>query len=82
MHTVFLQAQKQSGKERNEKPLLDIFVKAKDAPQMVAGLQYFVKKVVSKADIGSTKAEREIVRWSCRTADDALALIVASGSVT
>lgn len=31
---------------------------------MARGLQYFIKKVVSKADITGGKSERDTVRWA------------------
>lgn len=61
--TIILQSQKSSG-NRDEKSLLNIFRAVEEAPQMIRGLQYFVKKVVSKADIAGDKSERETVRWA------------------
>ncbi|KAL2358413.1 hypothetical protein BJ546DRAFT_1023096 [Cryomyces antarcticus] len=68
--TVILQTQKQSTGGRSERALLDVVMNVKDAPAMARGLQYFLKKVVSKADVAGSKAERETVRWGCRVATD------------
>jgi len=62
--TVILQSQKRSSGSRDEKSLLNIFRMVEEAPQMARGLQYFIKKVVSKADIAGGKSERDTVRWA------------------
>ena len=62
--TVILQSQKRSSGRRDEKSLLNIFGIVGEAPQMARGLQYFIKKVVSKADIAGGKSERDTVRWA------------------
>lgn len=62
--TVILQSQKRSSGSRDEKSLLNIFRIVGEAPQMARGLQYFIKKVVSKADITGGKSERDTVRWA------------------
>ena len=62
--TVILQSQKRSSGSRDEKSLLNIFRMVEEAPQMARGLQYFIKNVVSKADIAGGKSERDAVRWA------------------
>ncbi|KAF2477941.1 dihydrolipoyl dehydrogenase [Lindgomyces ingoldianus] len=60
--TVILQSQKGAKEGRDEKGLLEIFIKADGEPEMVTGLQYFLKKVVSKTDIAANKGEKETIR--------------------
>ena len=62
--TVILETQRGSKETRKETPLLQTFVEVDQAPEMVAGLQFFLKKVVSKTEIVE-KAEKETVRWAC-----------------
>ncbi|TKA79663.1 hypothetical protein B0A49_01413 [Cryomyces minteri] len=76
--TVILQTQKQSTGGRSERALLDVVMNVKDAPAMARGLQYFLKKVVSKADVVGSKAERETVRWGCKVATDALTVLASA----
>ncbi|KAK5171637.1 hypothetical protein LTR04_000340 [Oleoguttula sp. CCFEE 6159] len=76
--TVILQTQKQSTGGRSERALLDVVMNVKDAPAMARGLQYFLKKVVSKADVAGSKAERETVRWGCRVATDGLTVLASA----
>jgi nucleolar MIF4G domain-containing protein 1 len=71
--TIILRSQKRSPDDFNEKSLLGVFGKVAEAPQMARGLQYFVKKVVSRAEITINKSERETVQFGCRVLDDFLA---------
>lgn len=52
--------------------MVDTFSKVGEAPQMARGLQYFLKKIVSKGEIAGNKAERETVRWACKLVVEAL----------
>ncbi|RHZ53648.1 MIF4G domain-containing protein [Aspergillus thermomutatus] len=61
--------------ERNEKPLMEIFLRTRDTPQVVKGLIYFIRKVVSKTDIVESEREQKLVRWGCRVAVDALKVV-------
>lgn len=70
--SIILQTQRKSPGGGDEKSLMKVFSHIAEAPQMVIGLQYFLKKVVSKADIASNKAERDAVRWACATLDKAM----------
>lgn len=66
------QGSQSSDKSRNEKVLLDIFLKPKEIPEMAGGLRYFLKKVVSKTDVAGSKADQATVKWGCRVACDTL----------
>ena len=46
--TTILQSQEDTNGSRNEKRIMDIFLTCKEIPDMVRGLQYFLKEVVSK----------------------------------
>lgn len=72
LFTAILHSQQASDKSRSEKVLLDIFLKPKEISEMASGLQYFLKKVVSKTDIAGSKADQAIVKWGCKVACDAL----------
>lgn len=78
LFTTILQSQQSWNKTRNEKPLLDIFLKPKEIPEMASGLRYFLKKVVSKTDIAGSKADQAIVKWGCRVACDALSIMTST----
>ncbi|KAF2835140.1 dihydrolipoyl dehydrogenase [Patellaria atrata CBS 101060] len=75
LNTLILCTQKGSGQSRNQTTLMKVFSDASGAPHMARGLQYFLNKVVAKADIAGTIAEREIVRWGCQVAEDCLNII-------
>ena len=79
--TVILHGQRASDTKKDEKALMETFMRVRDTPQVARGLQYFLKKVVSKTDIAGGKAEKETVRWACKVAGDALAAI-ASAKIT
>jgi len=68
--TALLQCQK--GKKRDEKAVAGIFVKAKDNETLLRGLQYFVRKTVSKCDIAGGKGDVATVKWCCKVAGDTL----------
>lgn len=73
--TTIVHSQQGSDKSRNEKVLLDIFLKPKEIPEMASGLRYFLKKVVSKTDVAGSKVDEAIVIWGCKIAGDALSVI-------
>jgi nucleolar MIF4G domain-containing protein 1 len=56
---------------------LQTFVEVDQAPEMVAGLQFFLKKVVSKTDIVE-KSEKETVKWGCKAIISVLNRILAT----
>ena len=76
--TVILRSQESAQDSRNEKSLMEIFLKAKDAADMVHGLRFFLKKVVSKTDFAGTPEKQATVRWGCKVARDALNAIPLS----
>lgn len=70
--TTILQSQEENDGDRNEKRIMDIFLKTKEIPGMARGLQYFLKQVVSKTDIIGSKEKIETVKWGCQVARHAL----------
>jgi nucleolar MIF4G domain-containing protein 1 len=78
--TFFLQSQKQSKVKRDEQAVVNVFAKAKDTPSVVRGLQYFLKKTVSKTDIAGGKDEKATVKWACKVAGDTLEALVGIGT--
>ncbi|KAF3053063.1 suppressor of glycerol defect [Didymella keratinophila] len=75
--TAILETQKGAKEEKKETSLLQTFVEVDQAPEMVAGLQFFLKKVVSKTDIVE-KSERETVKWGCKAVINVLNRILAT----
>lgn len=57
---------------------MKIFLKSKDVPNLAGGLQYFLKRVVSKTDVAGTRQDCETVRWGCKVACDALKMVLSS----
>lgn len=78
--SILLQSQKQAKFKKDEQAVANIFVKAKDSPQLLRGLQYFLKKIVSKTDIAGGKDEKATVKWACKVAGDTLEALVAIDS--
>lgn len=74
--TTILESQKGS-KQRNNKSLLEVFVEADHTPEMITGLQYFLKKEVLKTEIVE-KGDKETVKWACRTVMDMLTRVLAT----
>jgi nucleolar MIF4G domain-containing protein 1 len=76
--TAILETQKGSKlKHKDSKALLEVFVEVDQVPQMIAGLQYFLKKVVVKTAIVEGK-EREMVNWGCTAVMDMLTRVLAT----
>ena len=75
---LILQTQKNSKTKRDEKPVMDVFLRVKDQRSMISGLVYFVKKVVAKTVVAGDKMERDTVRWGCKVAGDTLAAVASS----
>ncbi|KAF2134664.1 dihydrolipoyl dehydrogenase [Dothidotthia symphoricarpi CBS 119687] len=69
--TAILESQKGVKGKRESKRLLEVFVNVDQAPEMIAGLQFFVKKVVRKTDIVEG-GEKETVKWGCKAIMDML----------
>ncbi len=78
--TIFLELQRDSGDGKAEAPIIEIFLGPKEAPIMARGLQYFLKRVVSKTDVAGSEQDKENVKWGCKVAGDALKAIV-SGTI-
>lgn len=78
---VILHGQRAAATKRDEKVLVETFMRVRDTPQVARGLQYFLTKVVSRTDVAGGRAEEETVRWACGVAGDALAAI-ASAKIT
>ena len=75
--TTILESQKGSKDKRNNKALLEVFVEVDQAPEMIAGLQYFMKKAVVKTEIVE-KGEKETVAWGCKAVMDMLTRVLAT----
>ncbi|BCR87912.1 MIF4G domain-containing protein [Aspergillus chevalieri] len=73
-------SKKEDDEGRDEKALMDIFMRVQDTPQIVKGLIYFIRKVVAKTDIVPEK-ELKVVKWGCRVALDALKVISSKDGV-
>ena len=86
--TLFQQSQKRSRKEMrkwknkaeefdglDKKPLADIFLRTSEAPQVVKGLIFFIRKRVSGTDIIVSDKDLKLVRWGCKVAVDALTIV-------
>jgi nucleolar MIF4G domain-containing protein 1 len=56
---------------------LEVFVEVDQAPEMIAGLQYFLKKAVLKTDIVE-KVDRKTVLWGCNAVMDMLTRVLAT----
>ncbi|EFR02708.1 glycerol defect protein 1 suppressor [Nannizzia gypsea CBS 118893] len=88
--TVMIQSQQKSYKkaksegngdgEYDEKALVTIFMKTTETPQVVAGLRYFMRKVVTKSDVVSSKRDKKLVKWACKMALDTLSIVAEGGS--
>ncbi|KAF2878112.1 hypothetical protein BDV95DRAFT_480556 [Massariosphaeria phaeospora] len=76
--TVIIESQRGVKEGRDEKALLNIFINVDAAPGMIADLQYFMKKVVSKTELTASTAEKETVRWGCRIVADMLNRLLAT----
>jgi nucleolar MIF4G domain-containing protein 1 len=75
--TAMLESQKVSKEKRNNKALLEVFVEVDQAPEMIAGLQYYVKKAVTKTEIVD-KGEKETVKWACKAVLEMLTRVLAT----
>jgi nucleolar MIF4G domain-containing protein 1 len=75
--TIILQSQRQSEANRDEKAVVNTFLKIKDVPELIRGVQYFLKKVVSKTDIAGGKEQKATVKWACKVAAGVLEALVA-----
>ncbi|CAO2654185.1 Nn.00g109180.m01.CDS01 [Neocucurbitaria sp. VM-36] len=62
---------------RDERAVREVFVEVDQAPEMIAGLQYFLKKTVGKSDIVEG-TEKDTVRWACKSIIDMLNRVLAT----
>lgn len=69
---MFLQSQRSAEGGRDEKAVVSVFESVKDNPQLATGVQYFLRKVVSKTDIAGGNGETATVKWACKIAGDFL----------
>ena len=79
--TVFLQSQQGSDDRKIEELIIEIFLSPKEAPAMARGLQYFLKRVVSRTDVVGSRHDKEVVKWGCKVAGDALKATASSTTV-
>ncbi|KAI9830246.1 MAG: hypothetical protein M1819_005773 [Sarea resinae] len=70
--TAILYTQQKVEGQRDERRLMEVFGRVDETPQLANGLQYFLRKVVSKTDVAGSKADKETVRWGCKVAGEAL----------
>lgn len=75
--TAILETQKGVSGDKKETALLQTFVEVDQSPEMVAGLQFFIKKAVSKTEIVE-KSEKEMVKWGCKAVIGVLNRILAT----
>ncbi|CEL02839.1 hypothetical protein ASPCAL04002 [Aspergillus calidoustus] len=59
----------------DEKPLVEIFMRTRDTPQIVKGCIFFLRKVVARTDIVASEKEAKQVKWGVRVAVDALKVV-------
>ncbi|WEW60171.1 suppressor of glycerol defect [Emydomyces testavorans] len=59
----------------DEKKLVDVFLKLQDAPQVVPGLIYFIRKAFAKSGVLTLKQDKKLLKWGCRLALDTLKMI-------
>ncbi|KAL2072280.1 hypothetical protein VTL71DRAFT_11623 [Oculimacula yallundae] len=78
--TVLLQCQRQAENKRDEQALRHVFGQAKETPVLIRGLQYFLKKVVSKTDIAGGEDEKTTVKWACKVSGDTLKDLAADAA--
>jgi nucleolar MIF4G domain-containing protein 1 len=64
---------------RDENSLAQIFSRCRETPQVMGGLQIFLRKVVRHTDLASSKTESRMVKWGCGVAIDTLKVV--SGGV-
>ncbi|KAL4980390.1 hypothetical protein BDW66DRAFT_125104 [Aspergillus desertorum] len=86
MISIIQQSQKQKKKKKSkskshledsldEEPLVEIFMKTEDTPQIIKGCIFFLRKVVAKTDIVASEKEAVMVKWGVRVAVDALKVV-------
>ncbi|KAK7180186.1 hypothetical protein DPSP01_012056 [Paraphaeosphaeria sporulosa] len=76
--TIIVESQKSHKDKRSEKALLNVFINLDAVPEMITGVQYFVKKVVSKTEITANSKEKDTVKWACKVIMGLLERLMAS----
>ncbi|KAI5302604.1 suppressor of glycerol defect [Ascosphaera pollenicola] len=69
-----------SSEESEGKQLIDTFAKVRETPQIATGLIYFMRKVVSKSDVVTSKRETKLVKQGSKLALDTLKSIARPAS--
>lgn len=69
---------KDKNRENDKQAITELFLGCKGTPGLATGLQYFMKKVVSKTDVAGTKVDRETVKWGCKVAQSALRALTSN----
>ena len=62
-------------KDGDSAAIRDVFGKAKEAPEMVPGLQYFLQELKQSSQVASSSAEKKSLRRNCRAAIEAITLL-------
>ncbi|KAI9676957.1 MAG: suppressor of glycerol defect [Caeruleum heppii] len=70
--TVLLQCQERVEESKRVIAIRKLFGEVRGHVQLARGLQFFLRKVVSKTDVAGGKRETRMVRWGCQVAGEAL----------
>lgn len=70
--TIITRSHAKSGPDHDETPLANVFLRAGESASLIQGLKYFVKKVLRKSDLVTSKKETRMVHWACGAIDDIL----------
>lgn len=73
LSTAFKQLSKRSKDTASDQSTFDsaitgMLMRAKDTPQVITGLQYFVSKEANLEEIASSSSERKVLRKASKTA--------------
>lgn len=79
--TAILESQKGHKDKRNERAVLNVFVSTDSAPEMIGGLQYYLKKVVSRTEITANSKEKATVKWAVKLIMGMLERLMATAAV-
>lgn len=74
---VICKSQNGAKAARDEDRVATIFATCKDTPQVIGGLEHFLKKVVRHTDLASSRAEARLLQWGCGVAADTLKVVSA-----
>lgn len=75
-----LKTVQQKGKEGGDSTtaIVGLFANAKEAPQVIAGLQYFLLKETSVRDFATNASERKSLKAAVKTSVETLAVLDSS----